>query len=396
MIKKSFLKKLFLPLALFLALVNLVSVQSIHLRNIFQTNALSKGVDYTGFFQNAELFSVAIFALLIWSVRKVNFRKIFYSTLLLVALLLIGSVLMGDTKISCFITGIFCSQLLLFIGWAYVNQIFNLSQGAKSYFALNFVVGLLLTPLSFIKMTELVTPISSWSPLFVSLVALGLIWACDRWIQSKLKDFKPDLSSVAPSGFAKTTLSLGLMISALNLAFFLISFSFKSGMVKNLVNVNDYAGMMGNYALMSGISILAFTLLSLWVGPKILQTQGWRKAFLIAPALGLLATLGVILKPVPIASLIDMSLLKSLQYAWIFPLIQIAFLTYPLRLRVFIQACVVLVFAPLFEVAVPFIMMLGIDSWVEPLLSLVILGLMGWCAWWIGKKNRSLSQPVKE
>jgi hypothetical protein len=131
-----------------------------------------------------------------------------------------------------------------------------------------------------------------------------------------------------------------------------------------------------------------------------LRTQGWKKAVLIAPLLGLLATLGVILKPAPISSMIDMSLLKGLQYAWIFPLIQMAFLTYPLRLRVLIQACVVLVFAPLFEVIMPFLAQLfvvtGVDSWAGLILSLAILGVMAWCARWIGKRNRDLSKPVTQ
>ena len=98
---------------------------------------------------------------------------------------------------------------------------------------------------------------------------------------------------------------------------------------------------------------------------------------MLVPAFGSLAIFVLCFGPLMWGHSLSQAILKGIEYAWVVPLVQIAFLWYPQKDRFLVQASVCLVISPLFEWGAGF---LNFGSFVSLTISFAILGLMSVCA----------------
>ncbi len=109
---------------------------------------------------------------------------------------------------------------------------------------------------------------------------------------------------------------------------------------------------------------------------------------LIAPISGAIAISAALISSQPWAEPASRFILRGFEFAWIFPLVQIAFLSYPQKDRFAIQAYAFLVIAPLLEWGTEW---LKLGTPAAPLASFAILGFMTLCVVILAKNNKSLT-----
>jgi MFS family permease len=167
--------------------------------------------------------------------------------------------------------------------------------------------------------------------------------------------------------------------------------AFKELVITSSSSTNESAAYMGRYAMIAGISTLLLSLISLFIGPQLLRSKGWRFSTLIAPLLGIIGTFTLLVHPLLSSYMMQQVALRALEYGWMVPLVQIAFLTYSQSERFLIQGCALLVIAPLLHLGTQLVQ-LNISS--PFLISFFIFALMIAATLIIVKKNRTLSKSV--
>ncbi len=109
--------------------------------------------------------------------------------------------------------------------------------------------------------------------------------------------------------------------------------------------------VMGKQAMMIGFGIIFLAILSLILGPWLVQKKGWKFCVTSSLILGVLATALSLFYAKPLFTAGEQIFLTGLEYVWITPLIQMAFLSYEKKERLRTQGWVFLVAAPLLELA---------------------------------------------
>lgn len=352
------IKRLFLPLSLLIILMSIASVAS---------QRLEIG-NFSDFRYKAQLISAFICALLIFLVRNRDLRKIFRLTLAIISILLILSVFVFDrSKISYFITVIFCPTIFLFIGWAYINQMATMVEGIKYYFAFNFITNFVSPQFSLIPWVLF----NKYIMLFIALSCLGFAFALDKFIFSKF--YKTENKQLTAFLTLKTVFALSIILSGIRLFSIITSHAFQERIVKAATSAVAYGNMIGDYMLALKITILLLTALSIFVGQRIILAKGWRFGVMIAPILAILLTIITLAIEKPIVLIISETILKSLRIAWLIPMVQIALLSYDKNKRFALQACIFLVISPLLELGAEKII---VGKELSLLISLIIFALM--------------------
>lgn len=402
----SFLKTLFFPLACLVALCIAAALFSNNLGTVIESSILKeKGANsLINLFLETQkpLFGIGKFLLFVIGIlflRKINFNKIFRFCLVFLGAVLILSIsLFRSSKIGYCMTTQFCPPILLFLGWAYVNQITQRLEGMKYYFALNGVASLIALPSYFVfqALIAMTGSLSSTSPILLApaLACLGIIWLCDHWIQNQSKDRVQIEETPLPSPNPwSSAFLLGFIFVSLTLMNILNAPAFQSHIKTSTTSISEYPAVMLNHGIVVRIGIIMLTILSLFVGPKLLDRKGWKFSILIAPILGACALIAFLCMPPQWGYTFYETALKSVKEAWVFPLIQIAILCSPQKDRFFTQALTFLVFSPLISWGAGWITMgtLGVS-----VLSFVILGLMAVCSTLMGKNNPLLSHQNNE
>jgi hypothetical protein len=114
---------------------------------------------------------------------------------------------------------------------------------------------------------------------------------------------------------------------------------------------------------------------------------------MMLPILGLFAILAPKISSSPFAYTLEQILLKGLDYAWMFPIIQIAFLFLPLKERFLAQAFVFLAISPLLEWGCKW---LQLDSSGILAVSLFILLCMALSIWVFGKQKLQMKSSTPD
>ncbi len=401
-------KKLFLPLTCLLILIGGASTLLHQLGSFILSFLIIEKINPISLKPWMELGSLLFFAIVILFLRNVSFKKIFRAALLMTILLTISSVfLFPNTSASYFILTIFCSKVLFFLGWAYANQITTQVEGTKYYFALNFITQWLLIPFALIPTGLIFT----WGTAHTStpflagftLLILGLVWLCDRWVSKRTTDkISPEnINPVSSSSKWLSMISLAGLASGMTLISNLNQPSIKAYFIKLAPTANEFAALTAHYLTIVGIGTFALSILSLLIGPRLLQSKGWKLTMLIAPAVGVVAILVTFINFLPFGFPSQRALLRALSDSWIFPLIHVALLNYSQKDRFLIQAYVFLVFSPLLTNLTPGIPLawgtkiLQVASFPITITSFAILGLMTACAWIVAKRQNSAISIIR-
>ena len=325
MVKSTpFLKTFFLPFACLLALMGIASTLSYKIGAHVREFMMVGGSDPASSNGWLYVISIAMFGAGLFYLRKINFKRIFKIGLIGVGALLLLSVIVRGTELAYFIAAICCPKILFLLSWAYVNQLTSQKEGAQYYFALGCVASLGIGLINFIP--GLVSVSSSFYPallLVTSLICLALAWVCNLWIHRKGRErVQPENT---PSSFSnsswKPIAMLALLLTGFQLLPNLNSTSFIAQM-KTLFNSRsaDYMTFMGIHSLVIGLGSLLFLIASLFVGPRLLSNKGWKFSLLVAPALGVVAVLALLISQKPFVHTFSQVIFKGVYYAWIFPL----------------------------------------------------------------------------
>ncbi len=377
--------------------------------NVIQTIMTREGSEFVASNQVMKLASVAIFACFIFLIESIPFRKIFLFCSAFSFLLLFSSIFIFQrSNATYFITSVFCPSILPLLGWAYINQMLSPVEGIKYYFLLNAIVGLAITPFRLISSTLLKYGLSDnsdsllsplWLLILFSLIALcfALVWTCDRWIYKKFyRGEQQQKIAIAPNKSWTSILLLAVILSSLKQVTLLNGALVKTKIQEITGSMREYLIMMHSHVSMMGIGIFILVLLSLFIGPRILQSKGWRFGILITPVIAGLAIIMVLITPNPFILHSEQAILNGLESAWIFPLIQVAFLYYVRKSRFVIQAWIFLVVAPIIELGFRFakrgLEILNI-GWIGDIVSaFFILGIMILSAFLLTRGDKTLSR----
>jgi hypothetical protein len=380
-------RKLLLPFLCFLLCINTAASLSFELGRNIEHSLVQKGIPFLAVQTWVNLLSYLFFAALALLVRKVRFITVFKISLIAISLILPISVyLLSFSPLSYFLTALFSHPVLSFLGWAYINQITKVSEGKKYYFLL-----LCLSTAFFMTIAIPLTVVSRLGTSFSSLplllgtwLCLGLTWRCNGWIQKRSPDCIPHQQATITFPRLWPTL---ILFSILFVGFKLI-LSLNAPLFGSYIEYaatsapSEYNSFLGKHAFFSGLGILGIFILAPLLGPRLLRIKGWRFCMLLLPIFGLIAITVPQINSSPFSYTFEQTLFKGLDYSWTFPLIQIAFLCFPLQERFLAQTWVFLAIAPLLEWGLRW---LQLDPSGILAVSVVILVCMAASIWTLAK-----------
>lgn len=380
-------KKLFLPFLCFLLCINTSASLSFELGRNVEHALVQKGVPFNAIQTWVHLISCLFFLALMLILRKIRFETLFKSCLVSIALVLpISIYLLSSSPLSYFLTSLFSYPILTFLGWAYINQITEVSEGKKYYFLLLCLISIIYTCIA-VPLT-IVSRLGSSFPSFPLLLGvwacLSLAWACHRWIQKKApKRIAAQKTLIAAPSPWPSLILFSILVIGFKLILSLNAPLFGSYIEHAAASSpSEYSSFLGKHAFYSGLGILVIFILSPIVGPSLLRAKGWKFCMFLIPLFGLAALLAPRISSNHFAYTFEQILLKGLDYSWLFPLLQVAFLCFPVQERFLAQAWVFLALAPLLEWGLKW---LQLDSSGILAVSLVVLVCMAASIWTLAK-----------
>ncbi len=389
-------KKLFFPLLCLLLCINTSTSLTFELGRNIEHSLVQKGIPFLAIQTWVHFLSCLFFVALVLILRKIRFELLFKTALLSIAIALPISVyLLSSSPLSYFLTSLFSHSILTFLGWAYINQITKVSEGKKYYFIL-----LCLSTVVFMIFAIPLTIFSRLGPAFSSLPlllgtwgCLALTWLCDCWIRKKSPDRIPLQKAIIafprpwPSLILFSILFVGFkLILSLNAPLFGSYIEHAAA-----VSPSEYNSFLGKHAFFSGLGILVIFILAPVIGPRLLKIKGWQFCMFLLPVFGLIALLIPQILSNPFSYTCEQTLFKGLDYSWLFPLLQIAFLCFPLRERFLAQAWVCLALAPLLEWGMKW---LQLDASGILAVSIVILICMTASIWTLAKLKPAITEKT--
>lgn len=388
-----FFKRLFFPLTCMLVLMGIVSGFSHDLASHFLVLIKAAGADAAQFKWWTEVGTILFFTASLLFLRTFDFSTIFKGSLALIAILLIACLYFFQNPWISYVGTTFCSKLSLILGWGYLNQITNPQDGSRYYFLLATVSGILLTlaritPL-FIVGTVQASPYLPML-LLICLAALTLTLPIDQWIQRDLTDKEtfPPLT-IQPVNIAFVIGSLAIVFGGLKMLDSLNNPWFVTQMRTIFDTAITYSKGMEQHKKFLSTGILIISVLSVFLGPLALKKTGWRWSLLAAPIVGFISLLLLRFYPQIQSHSVSQTLLKSVESCWVFPLIQIAVLTYLKKDRFFIQGMIFLSLVPLLQLIA--------NLYQGPILLPSILVLLSQvvATTTLANSNQALVEPVR-
>lgn len=371
----SFLKKLFLPFVCLLALMGTAAMFCQQIAALVPAPIPSMGV-----FRAMELGTLAVLAGIVFLMRKGSFERIFKTVLGGAAVLMVGATyFFPQTLGSYFLLHTICPKLLLFLGWAYLNQIAHREEGKTYYFGMVLVAGIIASPLA-ILLPTLQGPLAPVNMLVVStLICLALAFLCKLWAH------RAEARAIHWEGsFGKweSAVYLTVVFAALYPAAAFLDQMFKAKL--NGMAAFDFQTFMGRHSVIVGAGTTILALLAAFLGPRVVRAIGWKRSVLIAPIVGAAAALLFLLTSMPYFYTIGVLDLRGLQHVWILPLTFIALLGFGQRERFFTQAWISLVGIPIVEWGARALHFGLVGAAIA---EFVVLGAMILCAHLFAKKH---------
>ncbi len=234
--------------------------------------------------------------------------------------------------------------LLTVVVWGVINQITKLSEGMKYYIPLAIFSGLLLTPPSFFG-TALGTSRLLILGSIVSLIATLFVFrsVCkklplERWEEDPQE--KPEPSTIF------TPVIFGFAFGA---------FTLMSTLMRTFIKALPKDGTpawFSNYPLIIGIGVLTLTIPVAYLGYWLLKKKGWQLAVLTPPLIvSQSIALSYVLHLLNIFTaefiVINQVLLATLSSAFLFPVLQIGYLSLPKANRFSTKAWAEIIIVPL-------------------------------------------------
>lgn len=374
-----FFKKLFLPFTCLFVLLEIASFISIQIGSCLQAQMTHEKALSSLFILWTSLKSVLVFALAIFLCKRLSFKKLFSITLATCVLTLAGCVYSPLTPtLSYLLFWLLHPKLLIFLSWEYINQIATLSFGKKYYFAFNAMSCLSIVLLSIFPLPS-ITRLDLFSyqqSLFaITAACLILAWGCDRWIQSQILRHMTlkEATSSSCSFNLMPIIGFAFLLKGFTLAANLNSFSFFQKIKMFSPSVIESSRFLANHMMVVWIGILPFFLSTIFIGPRLLGFLGWKKSTLLALFLGVVSMIVWQISPPSFINTFSQIIFRSINFAWMIPITQIALLAYPKQERFFIHAYAFLVVAPLLEIIQNHFQ---IDSLIASIASLTLFGIM--------------------
>lgn len=400
----SFFRRYFLPFIFFLTALNSAAFLfyqiGIHIETTQMMAALQKG-ETAPPYQHLSFFSSLIlsllFAILLSLFRNFSFHTLFTSSLILCAGLGGLSIFAFPPSIAPFFAKYLCPFLLPVVGWGYINQIASRLEG-KYYFPLTLIASLasgLIINLAILNPIQKLIPLDSsyyipilWIVSIVFLAFAGLIYLK---IQSKLEEGHLEEIQLETEGLKTSAILLATLLAGFGLLTHFTQLAIKHNM-SLILQATEYSSKMRELSFLLGVGTLIASLLGAFLGFQIFIKKGWYFSVLSTLALSLLAVVICFFYPNTRFLGGYKSLLQGLHCAWIFPLVQIAFLSFSKEKRFYLQAWIFLVIAPFLEKIATFL----VEMWfpVKPILWLIIsagiLLIMALSARAVTRRHRTL------
>ena len=392
--KGPYLNKLFFPLTVMLVFLGISSTLSYKIGAYLQDLLMYKGVNLASIQTWSYIGSSLLFLGFLLSLKDISFRKIFRISLILVAVLLTLSLyVFPDTQLSYFFATLICPKLLIVLGWAYINQLTYQVEGSSYYFALGCAASLVLGALAFMPpLFNATSPSYPEGLFFAALASLGAVLLLDRWMFRKLPERGEFLvTKISLPQRWSSIVCLSFLLAGLPLLVHLNAPSFRTELEPLAQTSSDYVSFVGRHSMAVGVGSLLFLFVSLFLGPKLLRSQGWKVTTLLSPILAALTIIALFISQDPSVHSFSQVMFKGLDYAWVIPLVQIAFLSYSQKDRFLMQGLSFLVISPLFEWLGNLVFLRSFPALV---ISLIVIVLMIVSIVRLAKNNRALEEPV--
>lgn len=324
--------------------------------------------------------TLPLFLLATIACKKWDFKKIFLYSSVGVGFSLLLSILFFDqSPLGFWICSGICTQILPVLGWGFINQMATRSDGEKNYFLLHFLIGLSMTPLSFLpSLAHKHSSFYLWSLLGGAIGSMILANVCLK--KSELPQPEKETSSLK---LGPTVALLGLLASSfrlLNIFYAPVANlklnTYLQAHPEIASSAAAYGTLISQYEKWIGAGTILLSFLSLWLGPLVLRKRNWSFAILSAIFIGIGSLLLTPFSSHPYFLGSQIALMGALHYFWIFPLIQIAFLKFDLKDRFFLQAAVFLVVVPSIENSSSFISLSPLQTQVLSLILLVSMAYL--------------------
>ncbi len=245
-----------------------------------------------------------------------------------------------------FLIGLLKPSIFLILIWGFANQITRLAEGMKYYIFLALVAGVSLVP--FTLLGQAASLVQTRFFLVGSILCLSLAWLLFRSLCKKIPDERWEEEPGTPIEPSRTSyiFIFGLAFGAFRLMKSLLSYFIK------LLPKEQTPTWIAEYPLITGIGVLTLTIPCLFLGYWLLKKKGWLLTVL-TPALIVSQSIALsyvfYLAHLFAAEMLVFNeiLLTTFSTAFLFPVLQIGYLSLPKANRFHTKAWAEIVFTPI-------------------------------------------------